>query len=276
VPGYEILAELGRGGMGVVYRAQDTRLGRPVALKFLRPEWSRNAEILDRFLREARAASSLNHPHICTIYALGEHQGRPYIVMEFVEGQTLRSLAGQPMPLPLLLPLIRQAARALAVAHEVGIVHRDIKPENLVIRPDGLLKLLDFGLARLPAASPSLSSPFGRPTDPGTLLGTLRYMAPEQTRGQPAGAAADVFALGLVLYELAVGQHPFPANSELGIIQAIVLSDPVPASSCNPEIPTAVDQLIRRMLAKDSDLRPGAAEVESILTVLIEQGDRWP
>jgi predicted ATPase len=274
-PGYELLGQLGRGGMGIVYKARDTRLHRPVALKFLSPQYTRDPEALWRFRREAQTASALNDPHICTVYALDEHQGQPYLALEFIDGQTFRALAGQARPLAALLPLVRQVARALSVAHAAGIVHRDIKPENLIVRPDRLVKVLDFGLARLlPASAVQALAQPSRATDPGTLIGTLRYMAPEQARGETVDAAADIFALGLVLYELVTGQHPFPADSEHGVLQAIVRDTPVPPARLNPEVPPGLGALIQRMLDKDPHRRPAAAEVAAALAAVPEEADR--
>src|SRR5580704_5594374 len=233
---YRLGERLGGGGMGVVYRAHDTRLARPVALKFLPEAYAQDARALDRFQREARTASALNHPSICTIYDIDEYQGRPFLIMELIEGQTLRALANQRPPLAALAKLIGQAAKALAVAHAASIVHRDIKPENIMVRADGYVKVLDFGLARRLPTGPA-AIPSGRLTEPGVLLGTVRYMSPEQARGEPAGSASDIFALGIVLYELTVGQHPFPAESHVGTLHAIMARSPLLPTRLNPEIP---------------------------------------
>jgi hypothetical protein len=183
IAGYELLGEAGRGGMGVVYKARDTRLGRLVALKFLSPQVARDPRHLERFRREARAAGALNHPAVCTLYDLAEDQGRLFLVLEWVEGETLRARVGPRPDLAVLLPLIRQVAEALRVAHAAGIVHRDIKPENLMVRPDGYVKLLDFGLARLlPGPAGTGPATPNSDTDPGTLMGTACYMSPEQAR----------------------------------------------------------------------------------------------
>jgi serine/threonine protein kinase len=207
---YQIQGELGRGAMGVVYKARDTRLGRFVAMKFLTLQAARDPRRLERFRREARAASALNHPAVCTLHNLGEHEGRPYLVLEFVEGQTLRSLIAPAPDLPRLLPLFRQAAEALVVAHAAGIVHRDIKPDNLMVRPDGYVKVLDFGLARLLASAPGAGPlPAATDTDAGVVMGTVGYMSPEQALGRPVDSASDLFSLGVVLYELTTGRHPF-------------------------------------------------------------------
>src|SRR4051812_46967903 len=182
---YHSLEPLGGGGMGVVYKAQDTRLGRRVALKFLPREFARDPQRLERFRREARTASALNHPHICTIHDIDEHEGQPFLVMELIEGQTLRALAARRPSLPELAHLVGQVARALAAAHAAGVVHRDIKPENVMVRDDGYAKVVDFGLARLiPAHGTRSEAAAAAVTDPGTVLGTVRYMSPEQARAE--------------------------------------------------------------------------------------------
>jgi serine/threonine protein kinase/predicted ATPase len=267
VPGYEILGELGRGGMGVVYKAREVSLGRQVALKFLPDEYARDPDRLERFLHEARTASALNHPHICTVHALEEHKGRPFLVLELIEGQTLHDLLASQPGVEEVSRLIGQAARALAAAHAAGVVHRDIKPENIMVRPDGYVKVLDFGLARM---LPTLTRPEPskeRDTDPGAVLGTAAYMSPEQARGEPADSASDIFSLGIVLYQLATGEHPFEAESALGLLYAIATRQPVPPSRLNPDIPLALEGLIGAMLHKDARLRPTAAEVEAALAV---------
>jgi predicted ATPase len=267
IAGYEILSLLGRGGMGVVYKARQHSLDRPVALKLLPEQCARDPVWLARFRREARTASALNHPHICTIYDTGECAGRPFLSMELVEGQTLETLVGRRLAVEELARLLGQAARALAAAHAAGVVHRDIKPANLMVRDDGIVKVLDFGLARrLPMSGVrrSLSSSIG--TDPGTRVGTLLYMSPEQARSESVDAATDIFSLGIVLYELVTGRHPFQADSDVGVLHAIVAQAPVPPARLNPEIPAFLDALIQHMLAKDSRLRPTALEVEATLT----------
>jgi predicted ATPase len=269
VAGYEVLGLLGRGGMGVVYKARQDTLGRPVALKFLARECARDPVWLARFRREARTASALNHPHICTIYDTGESAGRPFLSMELVEGRTLAALIGRRLAVEELARLFGQAARALAAAHAAGVVHRDVKPANLMVRDDGIVKVLDFGLARhVPTGGAQGSVPMGSSTDPGTRVGTPLYMSPEQVRAEPVGAATDVFSLGVVLYELATGQHPFLTDSEVGILNAIVAQAPVPPQCLNPEVPAPLGALIQHMLAKDSRLRPTAMEVEATLTQL--------
>jgi tetratricopeptide (TPR) repeat protein/predicted Ser/Thr protein kinase len=261
---YYTLGPLGAGGMGVVYKAQDTRLGRSVALKFLPPEYAQDPQRLERFQREARTASALNHPHICTMYDVDEHEGLPFLVMELIEGQTLRSLAAGRPSLTALIHLVGQVAKALAAAHAAGIMHRDIKPENIMVREDGYAKVLDFGLARrIPIHGTLSQATAAEVTEPGTVMGTVRYMSPEQARGETASSASDIFALGIVLYELTVGQHPFPADSQVGVLHAIVAQPPLPPTRLNPEIPAPLEGLLLRMLEKDPRLRPSAAEVDA-------------
>jgi tetratricopeptide (TPR) repeat protein len=268
IGGYEILGELGRGGMGVVFRARDSRLGREVALKVLPTSAAGDRDALARFQREARTASALNHPHICTIHDLGEHQGQPFFVMELVQGRTLRVLAAQRPPLGDVIRLAGQVARALAAAHAAGIVHRDVKPENIMVRADGYVKVLDFGLARPFLVETPASDRATDITGPGIILGTVRYMSPEQARGETVASASDVFSLGLVLYELLTGQHPFQAASRLEVMHAILSRPPLPVARLIPEVPLALDALLLAMLEKDSRLRPSAAEVDRILTGL--------
>lgn len=265
VPGYEVLALLGHGGMGVVYKARDMHLGRHVAIKVLPPQYARNPVRFERFMREARTLSALNHPHICTVHALFEHAGYPCIVMEFVEGKTLHAVAARRPGMAEIGRLVGQAAKALMAAHAAGVVHRDIKPENIMARDDGYVKVLDFGLAR---RLPTTDSPAEADTDPGVLLGTAAYMSPEQTRGQAAESASDIFSLGIVLYLLLTGRHPFDAESRLGILHAIGTAPVVPPSRLNPELPIAMDGLMAAMLHKEAALRPTAAEVATVLASL--------
>ena len=263
---YRIEAPLGAGGMGQVFRARDTRLGRAVALKLVRTE-----SAASRFFREARAASALNHPNIITIYDIGESGPSRYIAMELVQGRTLRSLSGA-MGIDELRQIGAQAARALSAAHAAGIVHRDIKPENIMIRDDGYVKVLDFGLARVdPAAfaegdAVAAELSFDDLTAPGTLLGTLRYMSPEQARAEAVTTASDVFSLGIVLYQLAAGRHPFVADNAKEMLSAIQTAPAPPLASLGPSVPPWFDALVLRMLEKDPRLRPTAAEVEASLT----------
>jgi len=263
--------------MGEVYRARDLRLGRSVALKFLRERNISDRDATERFLREARAASALNHPNIVTIYDVGDTASGRYIAMEFIEGQPLRSLATSGVPIEKLLDIGGQIAKALTVAHAAGVVHRDIKPENVMIRADGYVKVLDFGLARVPAATGNDDeTDTGLGTNPGTLLGTVRYMSPEQGRGEAATAAADIFALGIVLYELVTGRHPFDAKSQIGVLHAILSDLPVPASRLRPGIPVALEALLTRMLEKDARLRPTAPEVELALAAYEDPAEAKP
>jgi predicted ATPase len=269
IPGFEILGERGRGGMGVVCQARDLSLGRLVALKFLAQNATRDSRRLERFRREARAASALNHPAVCTLYHFGEFAGQPYLVLEWIEGQTLRNLIRPNPDLTRLLPIARQIAEALRVAHAAGIVHRDIKPENLMIRPDGYLKVLDFGLARLmPRGSGTPPVVSVADSELGLLLGTASYMSPEQARAQTVGSASDVFSLGIVLYELSTGQHPFQTGGDVGTLASIVGHEAIAPRRLNSEIPELLNDLILRMLAKDPRDRPTAAEIEATLTDL--------
>ena len=205
---YFVLSSIGTGGMGEVYRAQDPRLGREVALKLIRRSNIDQDDALDRLLREAALASSLNHPNIVTIYDTGVVGQDRYLAMELVDGATLRTLSAQGIRIDRSIHIARQVAEALAVAHVAGIVHRDIKPDNVMVRPDGYVKLLDFGLARQHDVAATLAVT-GHETDPGMVIGTVAYMAPEQARGETVAPEADIFAFGVVLYEMVTGKHPF-------------------------------------------------------------------
>ncbi|HEY6306174.1 MAG TPA: protein kinase [Candidatus Angelobacter sp.] len=263
---YRIVAKIGAGGMGEVYEAEDSHLGRRVALKLLPERIVGDSTAVERFVREARAASALNHPNIVTIHEIGEIGTNRFIVMEFIMGCTLRNMIGQGADLELLARIGEQVAKALAVAHAAGIVHRDIKPDNIMVRDDGYVKLLDFGLARLVPTgfSPTLATAANN-TEVGTILGTVPYMSPEQARGEEANSATDIFSLGIVLYELSTGQHPFPADSQIGVLHAILSQTPLPPSRLNTDVPAVLDALILRLLEKDPRLRPTAPEVESAL-----------
>lgn len=254
---YAIAECIGAGGVGEVYSAQDQQLGRTVALKFLRPERI-GALSAERLMREAKTLSGLNHPNIVTVHEVIQSPSGLAIVMELVEGASLRSLCGKPLSQNRVVDLGQQTAHALATAHAHHIVHGDIKPENVFVRPDGYVKVLDFGLARQLAAD-NRSSAYGLTT------GTLRYMSPEQVRGDPLTAASDIFSFGLVLYELATGHHAFPGNSPLDTAQAILTKEPRPPSAREPSTPARLDSLIQAMLAKDPAARPSAKEVARIL-----------
>ena len=263
---YTIESLLGRGGMGEVYLARDTTLGRRVALKVLRHSHTADARSNQRFEQEARAASSLNHPNIVTIHEIGDMDGGRFIAMELVEGQSLSALIGQPCAVGRLAHIGHQLAQALSVAHAAGIVHRDIKPENVMVRADGYVKVLDFGVSRL--LSDAVGSRGPSMTNPGLAVGTPRYMSPEQARGEPATASSDIFALGVVLYELATGRHPFEAESILSTLQAIATRVPVVPSELVSTIPASLDGLIIRMLDKVAGARPTIEEVEAELAAL--------
>ncbi len=267
---FKIQWVLGAGGMGEVYRARDERLGRNVALKFLSGRLASDQMGVDRFIREARAASALNHPNIITIFEIGESDAGRFIAMELIEGFTLRTLltTGRPSP-DTVMRLSEQIARALAVAHAAGIVHRDVKPENIMVREDGLVKVLDFGLARLTQQqAPDSMATTATATEAGTLLGTTRYMSPEQARGESVDSATDLFSLGLVVYELATGRHPFAADTTVSLLHNIVAQIPLAPSRADPTLPTALDALLLPMLDKDPRRRPTAAEVAETMAVL--------
>ena len=264
---YEVVSLLGRGGMGEVYLARDPRLGRKVAVKLLQPALTSNRDAARRFEQEARAASSLNHPNIVTIYEIGEADERRFIAMEFVEGESLATMTGHPLDVTALARIGAQLARALAVTHASGIVHRDIKPENVIVRHDGYVKVLDFGLARL-AARPIVTGARDAETNPDLILGTPRYMSPEQARGRTAMSASDVFSLGVLLYELATGAHPFESDSTLGMLHAIATNAASSPARHVPDIPRRLEHLLMSMLSKSEGERPTAAEVEATLTGL--------
>jgi serine/threonine protein kinase/Tfp pilus assembly protein PilF len=265
---YRILEKLGGGGMGVVYKAEDLRLGRYVSLKFLPADLSRDAQAIERFQREARAASSLNHPHICTIYDVDQHDGHHFIVMEFLEGQTLKHrISGKPMDLERIPEYGYQMADALEAAHAKAIIHRDIKPANIFITERGQVKLLDFGLAKLLperrgiARAAQLSSVFSNTTQDahltsaGVALGTVAYMSPEQVRGEELDERTDLFSLGLVLYEMATGHQAFTGNTSGVVFDAILNRAPTPPVRLNPAIPIQLELIINKALEKDRHLR---------------------
>jgi tetratricopeptide (TPR) repeat protein/predicted Ser/Thr protein kinase len=263
---YQLVRRIGSGGMGKVYLGLDTRSRQPVAVKILYKKRAKDRNALSRFFQEARAASTLHHPNIVEVYEIGQangDRGIPFIAMEYVNGCTLGSRRGRTMDAARCSLVLVQAARALGAVHSAGIVHRDIKPENLMLVAETQLKLLDFGLARL---NPNLlTAREGNTvplTRPGALLGTVRYMSPEQLRGETVDTTTDIFSLGLVMYELATGSHPFAAASDALVLQSILTDAPLSASMLNPEIPAALDDLILRMLDKDMRRRPNAQEIE--------------
>lgn len=262
---YEILERLGGGGMGVVYRARDTILGRVVAVKILRASESGSAR-LQRFFREARAASALNHPNIVTIYEFGTENQTAFMAMEIIEGQTLRDMAARPVEIDSLRTVVAQAARALSAAHAAGLVHRDVKPENIMVRADGYVKVLDFGIAKRFLNMEGQETVTSVQTSEGSLVGTVRYMSPEQIMGGTLTGASDVFSLGVVLYELATTRHPFPATTFGAAMKGILDTTPVAPTDLNPAIPRDLEMLIMGMLDKDPAHRPSAGDVVAALT----------
>ncbi len=284
---YRIVGQLGEGGMGKVYEGRDLRLDRPVAIKVLPETQLESAEAKERFQREARSASALNHPHICTIYDVGEHDGQPFLVMERMAGRSLKStIGGEPLPIERVVILGEQIADALEAAHGAGILHRDIKPDNVFVTERGEAKVLDFGLAKEVQEDPATTGGEAeqptmsyRPelTRSGSTLGTAAYMSPEQARGERVDARSDLFSLGAVLYEMATGRRPFPGQSQAEVFQQLLGEAPVPPSTLNPEVPPELERIILACLEKDPATRcQSAAQVRAELRRLRREETEAP
>jgi len=258
---YEIIEQIGKGGMGEVYLAKDKQLDRKVAVKILNQEVSQHESNLNRFIREAKAASSLNHPNILIIHEIGEHQNTNYIVSEFIEGKTLREiLKERPLKLSEVLDISIPIADALCAAHSSNIIHRDIKPDNVMIRPDGLVKILDFGIAKLTekkieVVDAEAATAIYTRTTPGMIIGTAAYMSPEQARGLSVDARSDIFSFGLVLYEMLSGKRAFAGENAMDVITSILQKEPVPLSRLMPDVPHEIERIVGKALRKDCDER---------------------